>query len=97
MSDVEIMRQIQEAYTKRQLEEELGDLDATLNEKLMNIQRDATGKFLPSFGATLLPDTFEEVEPGWYQDKKGDLFFYDGIVWDIVPTVKISDLEYLGS
>lgn len=33
---------------------------------------------------------------GWYQNSKGDLFHYDGIVWDDVPGESIKDLEFLG-
>jgi hypothetical protein len=33
---------------------------------------------------------------GWYQDKSGNLYQYDGVVWDEVPKDKVSDLEYLG-
>lgn len=34
--------------------------------------------------------------PGWYQNLKGELFHYDGVIWDTVPNEKIKDLEYLG-
>ena len=40
--------------------------------------------------------TTEIPETGWYQNKSGDLFKYDGVVWDVVPGERISDLEYLG-
>lgn len=33
---------------------------------------------------------------GWYQNRKGELFHYDGVVWDVVPAESIKDLEYLG-
>lgn len=33
---------------------------------------------------------------GWYQDSVGELYHYDGVVWDNVPKVKIDDLEFLG-
>lgn len=33
---------------------------------------------------------------GWYQDAGGNLYNYDGVVWDVVPGAKIKDLEYLG-
>ncbi len=39
---------------------------------------------------------FTDVRGGWYQNKNGQLFHYDGIVWDVVPGEKITELEYLG-
>ena len=33
---------------------------------------------------------------GWYQNRKGELFHYDGVVWDVVPAESIKELEYLG-
>ena len=39
---------------------------------------------------------FTEVVSGWYQNANGDLFHYDGVVWDKVPDEKIVELEYLG-
>lgn len=33
---------------------------------------------------------------GWYQNSKGDLFHYDGTIWDNVPEERIQQLEYLG-
>lgn len=38
----------------------------------------------------------EVLTVGWYQNNIGDLFHYDGLVWDIVPTERESELEYLG-
>jgi hypothetical protein len=37
-----------------------------------------------------------ELEPGWYQDSQGDLFKYDGVVWNEVPSEPLKNLEYLG-
>ncbi len=37
-----------------------------------------------------------EVVVGWYQNSKGDLFHYDGTIWDNVPSDKLQDLEFLG-
>lgn len=37
-----------------------------------------------------------EVVVGWYQNSKGDLFHYDGTIWDNVPSEKVQDLEFLG-
>ena len=39
---------------------------------------------------------FTEVMSGWYQNIKGDLYHYDGVVWDNVPDEQIKDLEFLG-
>jgi hypothetical protein len=35
-------------------------------------------------------------EAGWYQDRDGNLYNYDGVIWDEVPKDRIQDLEYLG-
>jgi hypothetical protein len=35
-------------------------------------------------------------EAGWYQDRDGNLYNYDGVIWDEVPKDRISELEYLG-
>lgn len=36
------------------------------------------------------------MSSGWYQNSSGELYHYDGVVWDNVPSVKIDDLEFLG-
>ena len=33
---------------------------------------------------------------GWYQNPKGELFHFDGVVWDVVPEERTAELEYLG-
>ncbi len=33
---------------------------------------------------------------GWYQNSNGELFHYDGVVWDNVPSEQTKQLEYLG-
>jgi hypothetical protein len=38
----------------------------------------------------------EIPETGWYQDRAGKLYKYDGVIWDEVPEVRVSELEYLG-
>jgi hypothetical protein len=38
----------------------------------------------------------EVPEAGWYQNKDGQLYHYDGVVWDDVPSERIEKLEYLG-
>jgi len=40
--------------------------------------------------------TTEIPEAGWYQNKDGQLYHYDGVVWDDVPSERIEKLEYLG-
>lgn len=95
MSEAEIMRQIQEAYMKRQLEEELGSLDTTLDEKLINAKRDSMGRFVENDSrSNLFPSN--GMKEGWYQDSKGSLYHYDGSIWDEVPSSSVRQLEYLG-
>jgi len=65
------------------------DIDAPIFEQAvkdyMNLEflRDDKGRFV-------------ESKSGWYQNANGDLFHYDGTVWDSVPKEAIRDLEYLG-
>ncbi len=33
---------------------------------------------------------------GWYQDAEGNLYHFDGSVWDVVPEEVTKRLEYLG-
>jgi len=33
---------------------------------------------------------------GWYQDSEGNLYHFDGSVWDVVPEEMTKRLEYLG-
>ena len=33
---------------------------------------------------------------GWYQSKSGELYHYDGVIWDEVPKERLEELEYLG-
>lgn len=54
----------------------------------LKILRDEKGRWIEG-----IP---EEVRQGWYQNKKGDLYHYDGVVWDKVPEEQIKSLEYLG-
>jgi len=51
----------------------------------LSIRRDTVGRW-----------TEDVPETGWYQDKSGNLYQYDGVVWDEVPKDRVSDLEYLG-
>jgi hypothetical protein len=41
------------------------------------------------------PKGFTETA-GWYQNIKGQLFHFDGVIWDEVPEEKLEKLEYLG-
>lgn len=55
---------------------------------------------LPDFlrdDATITGRAEELVEKGWYQNSRGDLYYYDGIVWDNIPSEKIMELEFLGN
>ena len=38
----------------------------------------------------------QRTEDGWYQDKAGRLYHFDGNVWDVIPEEVIQGLEYLG-
>jgi hypothetical protein len=66
------------------------DFEKDFNEVMMNTPRDSFGKFIQSSVIV------EGVHVGWYQDTRGSLYHYDGVVWDIVPDGSISRLEYLG-
>lgn len=37
-----------------------------------------------------------DLKEGWYQNGEGQLYHYDGVVWDEVPSERIDKLEYLG-
>jgi hypothetical protein len=39
---------------------------------------------------------FTEAVMGWYQNSDGDLFHYDGVIWDKIPKEAIQELEFLG-
>lgn len=54
---------------------------------------------LPDFLSDILADENEPTvkqKTGWYQDDRGQLYFYDGVIWDEVPAMKVDSLEYLG-
>lgn len=36
------------------------------------------------------------VRAGWYQDGDGNLYNYDGMIWDVVPKERVEKLEFLG-
>jgi hypothetical protein len=41
------------------------------------------------------PNRFVDYKIGWYQDLKGNLYKYDGVVWDVVPG-RDTKVEFLG-
>lgn len=41
------------------------------------------------------PNRFVEYKAGWYQDLSGNLYKYDGVVWDVVPG-RDTKVEFLG-
>ncbi len=47
-------------------------------------------------GGQVLPTKFVDYKAGWYQDRDGNLYQYDGVVWDVVPETASGNLEYLG-
>jgi hypothetical protein len=51
----------------------------------LKVRRDSVGRW-----------TEDVPEAGWYQDRDGTLYNYDGVVWDEVPKERIEKLEYLG-
>lgn len=54
---------------------------------------------LPQFlrdDATVTGTAMRLTNSGWYQNSSGDLYHYDGVVWDNVPSEKIDSLEFLG-
>lgn len=54
---------------------------------------------LPEFlreDTTITRKAMKLMSSGWYQDSVGELYHYDGVVWDKVPKAKIDDLEFLG-
>lgn len=89
MNDTEvndILRAIQEEYRERLIRDGYLDLDKDINELMMK----EMNYYQP-------PVIVEGVKVGWYQDSKGELFHYDGVVWDVVPDGRIDQLEYLGA
>ena len=62
------------------------EFDGDLPDFLKDTPRDAMGRW-----ATI------ELIAGWYQNSAGDLFHYDGVVWDNVPAERNEELEFLGN
>lgn len=88
------------------------DLDKDYHEAIMGITRDEFGRFINKEQDTEPKDIdWDEsavtsirrmvagkgfYRSGWYQDKEGKLYHYDGAIWDVIPEVKVVNLEYLG-
>ena len=64
------------------LVKEMNSID---NAELPKFLRDESGRWAEA-----------EVLKGWYQNSRGDLYHYDGVIWDEVPNEQIKDLEFLG-
>jgi hypothetical protein len=85
------MEQIREAYFKR-LSQEL-DEGREITPDIIESAEDFFGKYISEPQSSV---TVDGVEVGWYQDGKGSLHHYDGVVWDSVPNGQIGELEFLG-
>jgi hypothetical protein len=75
------------------------DLEKDHNDTLMKIPRDTLGRFVGETKEQVANQIYSfsnKMNTGWYQDSKGSLFHYDGIIWDAVPEAPLSTLEYLG-
>jgi hypothetical protein len=75
------------------------DLEKDHNDTLMKIGRDQFGRFVTETEKeTTKQVNFSSVgmKEGWYQDSKGSLYRYDGIIWDAIPEAPLTTLEYLG-
>lgn len=73
------------------------DLNKDHNDTLMGIKRDEFGRFIPTEQDTKHVNLFPTgMKEGWYQDPKGFLYRYDGVIWDTVPEASLNNLEYLG-
>lgn len=78
---------------------ELNDLENIMkNTPIFQEMIEKYGEDLPEF---LTEDVYTRAKDvatqiGWYQNSKGDLYHYDGTIWDNVPEEKINNLEFLG-
>ena len=90
--DDRIMKQIREAYFKR-LSQEL-DEGKEITPDTIKSAEDFFGKYISEPRSSVVVDG---IRVGWYQDNKGGLFHYDGVVWDAVPDAGAQNLEYLGA
>jgi len=85
----EVLKAIHEEYRERYIKDGYLDLNKDFNELMMKEMNYYPERLISSV-------TVEGVKVGWYQDSKGSLYHYDGVIWDSVPTDIISRLEYLG-
>ena len=75
------------------------DLEKDHNETLIKIRRDTLGRFIGETKEQIANQIYSfstGMKRGWYQDPKGFLYHYDGIIWDAVPEAPLLTLEYLG-
>lgn len=70
----------------------IGDEYALAKEELLELKEELTVMAEPA----VKPNRFAEYETGWYQDLEGNLYMYDGVVWDVVPRKEAGELEFLG-
>jgi hypothetical protein len=85
----EVLKAIHEEYRERYIRDGYLDFNKDINDLMMKEMNYYPEKLASSV-------TVEGVKVGWYQDAKGSLYRYDGVIWDVVPKDKISGLEYLG-
>lgn len=93
-----------DAYTK-ELEfivglgrSDMSDEDFTMYSDMLNELREQK-EDIASLRATAIDptslQTYSASEAGWYQSAAGELYHYDGIIWDEVPPSGLK-LEFLG-
>lgn len=58
---------------------------------------DSGAENVPELNLEFMRKDDVKVSAGWYQNAVGDLYHYDGVVWDTVPSERIQDLEFLGN
>lgn len=73
-----------EAMKRLPIYEDVAKEYSTLEFLRDQINRDDRGRFVDS------------TVRGWYQNSHGELYHYDGVVWDEVPNDKTDNLEFLG-
>lgn len=74
----------------------IGDEYSLAKEELEAIRSELELEAMPEFKPGPKKPEYVEYEAGWYQDLKGNLYKYDGVVWDVVPENKPEELEFLG-
>lgn len=81
IKEAELVSEAYEAHVKAGFP----SLNSAREEVLPEFMRDGIGRW-----------TEADVATGWYQNSVGDLYHYDGVIWDTVPKERIKDLEFLG-